>query len=127
MSHNGDYAWAPVLAAIVDEHKQYIPEDVLSSLSEFSGPQKVETSAYYPPYDNVPRNFTTWMMENLTIGAQSHDQIGVGGATGSSQFNPAVVHWDTGDEISFISVSFVNSVQEWGQSRILTHNTALAY
>ena len=53
----------------------------------------------------MSRNFTTWVMEKLTVGAESYDQIGVGGATGPTQFNPAVIHWDTGDEISFISVS----------------------
>ena len=133
MSHNGDYAWAPIVATIVDEHKKFIPEDVLGSLSKFSEEHKVETSAYYPPYDNVPRNFTTWMMEKLTVGGESYDQIGVGGSANSpSQFNPAVIHWDTGDEISFISVSFLTKEMCWAIKRRmcdrrLTPNAALAH
>ncbi|RYP08857.1 hypothetical protein DL764_001654 [Monosporascus ibericus] len=104
MSHKADYAWAPVLAILVDEHKKFIPKNILYNLGKFTGEHKYHTSARYPPYDNVPRNFTFWVLEKMTIGAESYDQIRVGGATGPDSFNPAVVQWDTGDEISWISL-----------------------
>lgn len=106
MSHMADYAWAPVFAVLADYHKTLIPDDVLSSLSEFQGEHTFTASAYYPPYDNIARNITTWLSEKITIGAESYDEIVVGGPSmNPSAFNPAVVQWNTGSEISFISVS----------------------
>lgn len=111
MSHNADYAWAPVFAVLADAHKSLIPKEIADNLSEFTGEHIFETSTIYPPFDNAPRNFTTWLSEKITIGAESYDEIAVGGpARSATSFNPAVVQWDTGDEISFISVSFLGFV-----------------
>lgn len=109
MSHSADYAWAPVFAVLSDIHRSLTPPEILDNLSRFTGEHSFETSTRYPPFDNAPRNFTTWLSEKITIGAESYDEIGVGGpARSQTSFNPAVVQWDTGDEISFISVSVLS-------------------
>ncbi|EEU35671.1 uncharacterized protein NECHADRAFT_97902 [Fusarium vanettenii 77-13-4] len=105
MSHMGDYAWGPLFAILADHHKRLIPNKVLSGLSSFSGEHTFQASAYYPPFDKVPRNITTWLSDKLTIGAESFDEIAIGGPSQNQEaFNPAVVQWDTGGEISFISL-----------------------
>lgn len=106
MSHSGDYAYAPVFAVLAAFHRTLIPDDVLSGLDTFQGEHIFTASTFYPPIDNVPRNITTWVSERLTIGAESFNENGVGGpAQDQDAFNPAVVQWDTGSEISWISVS----------------------
>ncbi|KAM0419054.1 hypothetical protein ACHAPT_011993 [Fusarium lateritium] len=105
MSHMADYAWGPLFAVLADHHKDLIPKKVLSGLETFSE-HKFTGSTYYPPFDKVPRNITTWLSEKLTIGAVSFEEISLGGpAQNQGAFNPAVIQWDTGNEISFISVS----------------------
>ncbi|KAI0603160.1 hypothetical protein F4775DRAFT_15702 [Biscogniauxia sp. FL1348] len=105
MSHMADYAWAPLFAVLADSHAALIPADVLSGLTAFGGEHTFTASTYYPPFDTVPRNITTWLSDKLTIGAESFDEIVVGGPSQSQEsFNPAVVQWDTGREISFISL-----------------------
>lgn len=108
MSHMADYAWGPLFAILADHHKSLIPKKVLSGLKSFSGEHTFQASAYYPPFDKVPRNITTWLSDKLTIGAESFDEIAIGGPSQNQEaFNPAVVQWDTGNEISFISVSAI--------------------
>lgn len=105
MSHMADYAYGPLFAVLTDHHKELIPGDVLSKLSEFQGEHTFASSTYYPPFDKVPRNISSWLSEKLTIGAESFDEISLGGPSqNQDSFNPAVVQWDTGDEIAFISV-----------------------
>lgn len=105
MSHAADYAWGPVMAVLADFHASLMPEGVLEVLSTFSGEHTFTAQAYYPPYDKVPRNITTWMSENLTVGAESYDETEIGGPSESQEsFNPAVVQWTTGDEIAFMSL-----------------------
>ncbi|KAM5358458.1 hypothetical protein ACJZ2D_015272 [Fusarium nematophilum] len=104
MSHMADYAWAPLFAVLADDHKKLIPKKVLSGLKTFSE-HTFTASSYYPPFDKVPRNITTWLSEKLTIGAESFDEVSLGGpGQNQAAFNPAVVQWDTGSEISFISL-----------------------
>jgi hypothetical protein len=82
MSHSADYAFAPCFAILAAFHRTLIPA-----------------------IDKVPRNITSWLSEKLTIGAESFDENGLGGPAQSQEaFNPAVIQWDTGREISFISV-----------------------
>ncbi|KAH7311449.1 hypothetical protein B0I35DRAFT_396137 [Stachybotrys elegans] len=105
MSHSADYAWAPLFAILADTHKKLVPKNVLSKLTKFQGEHTFSATCYYPPFDKVPRNITSWLSEKLTIGAESFDELFLGGA-GQNQaaFNPAVVQWDTGDEIAFLSL-----------------------
>ena len=106
MSHSADYAWAPLFAALAKTHEKLIPKQVLQGLKTFKGEHNFTASTYYPPFDTVPRNISTWVSEDLTIGAQSFRQISLGGPAQSQEsYNPAVVQWNTGNEISFISVS----------------------
>lgn len=106
MSHVGDYAWGPLFAILADFHQSLIPKAVLQGLEVFASSKTFTASTFYPPYDLVPRNITTWMSENLTIGAESFQENVLGGpARSQTAFNPAVVQWNTGHEISFISVS----------------------
>ncbi|KAI1495435.1 hypothetical protein F5X99DRAFT_403575 [Biscogniauxia marginata] len=105
MSHMADYAWAPLFAVLADTHKKLIPKSVLSRLTTFQGEHNFTASTYYPPFDTAPRNITTWLSDKLTIGAESYDEITIGGPSQSQEsFNPAVIQWDTGNEISFISL-----------------------
>ncbi|KAH6980709.1 hypothetical protein BKA56DRAFT_643982 [Ilyonectria sp. MPI-CAGE-AT-0026] len=105
MSHMADYAWAPLFAVLAKKHESLIPKKIRKSISKFSGEHTFSTSTRSPPFDNAPRNFTTWLSDKITIGAESFDEIVVGGPARSQQsFNPAVIQWDTGSEISFISL-----------------------
>ncbi|KAF4124544.1 hypothetical protein GMORB2_5210 [Geosmithia morbida] len=105
MSHMADYAWAPLLAVLAEEHEELIPKNISTGLGKFQGDHTFTASAYYPPFDTTPRNITTWVSENLTIGAESYDEIVIGGPGQNQEaFNPVVVQWDTGREISFISL-----------------------
>ncbi|KAF4983996.1 hypothetical protein FZEAL_701 [Fusarium zealandicum] len=105
MSHMSDYAWAPLFAVLAKSHEKMVPKEVLKGLKTFEGEHNFTASTYYPPFDTVPRNISSWLSENLTIGAESFDQIVLGGP-GQNQpaFNPAVIQWNTGSEISFISL-----------------------
>lgn len=104
MSHSADYAYAPCFAVLSSFHRTLIPDEIFDSLTKFSGEHTFTASTYYPPIDNFPRNITTWLSEKLTIGAESFDENGLGGPAQSQEaFNPAIIHWDTGDEISWIS------------------------
>ncbi|KAK8043470.1 hypothetical protein PG993_005900 [Apiospora rasikravindrae] len=105
MSHSADWAWSPLIAVLADFHATLLPDGILGSLTRFSGEHTFEAQAYYPPYDYASRNITTWLSENVTIGAESYNETVVGGpSTSQESFNPAVVQWKTGTEIGFISV-----------------------
>ncbi|KAG5661833.1 hypothetical protein KAF25_004072 [Fusarium avenaceum] len=105
MSHMADYAWGPLFAALTKSHQKLIPKEVLKGLTTFKGEHNFTASTYYPPFDTVPRNITSWLSKKLTIGAQSYKQISLGGPGQNQEaYNPAVIQWDTGSEISFISL-----------------------
>ncbi|KAK2756885.1 hypothetical protein CKAH01_17072 [Colletotrichum kahawae] len=105
MSHSADYAWAPLFAVLADYHASLLPEGLVSNLTTFSGEHFFTASTYYPPYDYVPRNITSWLSENLTIGAESFNENVIGGPSeNQASYNPAVIQWNTGDEIAFISL-----------------------
>lgn len=106
MSHSRDLAWGPLFAVLAKKHLDLVPKDVIPKLKTFSGEHTFTASTSYPPYDLVPRNITTWLSKELTIGAETfHENVIGGPARNQLTFNPAVVQWNTGDEISWISVS----------------------
>lgn len=112
MSHSADYAYAPCFAVLAAFHRTLVPDEIVNGLTKFSGEHTFTASTYYPPIDNSPRNITTWVSEELTIGAESFDENGLGGPSQSQEsFNPAVVQWWTGSEVSFISVRNIPSAQ----------------
>ncbi|KAM0350954.1 hypothetical protein ACHAPU_002732 [Fusarium lateritium] len=105
MSHMADYAWAPLFAALAKTHQKLIPKKTLRRLSKFQGEHIFRGSAYYPPFDTTSRNITTWLSEDLTIGAESYEEIVIGGPSQSQEsFNPAVIQWKSGNDISYISL-----------------------
>ncbi|KAG9502110.1 hypothetical protein J7337_007826 [Fusarium musae] len=125
MSHMADYAWAPLFAALDKTHQKLIPKKTLRKLSKFQGEHTFTGSAYYPPFDTASRNITTWLSEDLTIGAESYDEIVIGGPSQSQEsFNPAVVQWNTGNEISFISLYPTEMAL---QSRVKPGKLSLSY
>ncbi|KAF5537653.1 hypothetical protein FMEXI_9766 [Fusarium mexicanum] len=125
MSHMADYAWAPLFAALDKTHQKLIPKKTLRKLSKFQGEHIFTGSAYYPPFDTASRNITTWLSEDLTIGAESYDEIVIGGPSQSQgSFNPAVVQWNTGNEISFISLYPTEMAL---QSRVKPGKLSLSY
>ncbi|KAH4893965.1 hypothetical protein HBI26_103970 [Parastagonospora nodorum] len=58
----------------------------------------ISRQAYAPPYDLEPRNITTWVSPNLTIGGESFNQGNLGGAREDrSAWSPGVVQWKRRD------------------------------
>lgn len=105
MSHNADFEYAPLFAILADFHVSLIPTNVTAALNNFIGEHTFTASTYSPPFDYSPRNITAWLAPNITIGAESFDENVIGGpAENQDAFNPAVVQWDTGNGIGFISV-----------------------
>ena len=106
MSHSADFAYAPMYAIVADFGLTLIPESVKESLGSFIGEHIFTASTFTPAYDYVPRNITTWLAPNISIGAESFDENVVGGPSiNPQQFNPAVIQWNNnGIEIGFISV-----------------------
>lgn len=99
MAHADDFEVAPVIAVLSDFHKTLIPDKILSKLSSFAGDHIYTGHAYAPPADLEPRNITTWVSSNISIGTQSFNQNVIGGfSEDSSSFSPAVVQWTRYDE-----------------------------
>jgi len=106
MSHSADFEYSPLFAILAEFHESLIPQNVTKSLQRFIGEHTLTASTYSPPFDHVPRNITSWLSENITIGAESFDENVLGGpANDQTSFNPVVVQWDTGHGVGFISVS----------------------
>ncbi|KXJ87215.1 hypothetical protein Micbo1qcDRAFT_216205 [Microdochium bolleyi] len=93
LAHADDFEYAPLIAVLAPFHDALISNATLASLTS-SDEQIVTTAAFSPPHDQVPRNVTTWMSANMTIGAESFRQDVLGGPReDNSQWNPAVVQW----------------------------------
>ncbi|KAL5041984.1 hypothetical protein BDW71DRAFT_211591 [Aspergillus fruticulosus] len=98
LAHADDFEVAPVIAVLSEFHKTLIPDTVISRLRSFSGEHMYNGHAYAPPADYEPRNVTTWVSANLSIGTQSFNQSVVGGfSEDSSSFSPSVVQWVRSD------------------------------
>ncbi|KAH8771030.1 hypothetical protein F5883DRAFT_492899 [Diaporthe sp. PMI_573] len=93
-THADDFEIAPLLSALMPYHHTLIPDEVVEKLAAFPGEHTYAASALSPPWDLAQRNITSWLSENLTIGAESFDQIVVGGASiNQEQWAPAVAQW----------------------------------
>lgn len=108
MSHARDWGWAPVVAVHSEFHNSLLSDELKDSLKVFEGERTWEGQAYYPPFDLDTRNITTWLDENLMIGAQSyHTQSKNGPSNNNGQFHPAVAQWKYADDrIGWLSVRF---------------------
>ncbi|KAK9425412.1 hypothetical protein SUNI508_13020 [Seiridium unicorne] len=94
MTHADDYEYAPLIAVLAPFHNSLLPNETVSKFLTFPGEHTYTTSAFSPPTDTYPRNYTTWLSANLTIGAQCFDEDAVGGPRyDSSQWTPAAVQW----------------------------------
>ncbi|GIJ97904.1 hypothetical protein Aspvir_000010 [Aspergillus viridinutans] len=99
MTHAGDFEISPIIAVLSNFHKKLVPDYVLSRLTSFSCEHTYTGHAYAPPADYEPRNITTWLSANLTIGTDSFNQSVVGGySKDSTSFSPSVVQWIRSDE-----------------------------
>lgn len=98
MTHADDYEIAPLIAILAPFHNSLLPNETVSKFLTFPGEHTYTTSAFSPPTDTYPRNYTYWLSDNLTIGAQSFDEDAVGGPRyDSSQWTPAAVQWIRSD------------------------------
>ncbi|KAL4877140.1 hypothetical protein BJY04DRAFT_230943 [Aspergillus karnatakaensis] len=94
MAHADDLEIAPVIAVLSDFHSTLISTEIVDTLSSFSGEHTYHGHSYAPPADHEPRNITTWVSSNLTIGTASFNQSVVGGSLkDSASFSPSVVQW----------------------------------
>lgn len=93
-THADDFEIAPLLSVILPYHQTLIPEEVKANLVTFPGEHIYKTAAYSPPHDYKLRNVTTWLSDNITIGAESFDQDVVGGfSINPPNWTPAVTQW----------------------------------
>ncbi|KUL82213.1 hypothetical protein ZTR_10161 [Talaromyces verruculosus] len=96
MTHADDLEIGPLVAVLADFQKKLIPESVLNRFrtSHFVGEHTYHGQTYAPPVDYEPRNVTTWVSANITIGTESFNQTALGGSReDTNAFNPAVVQW----------------------------------
>ncbi|KAF9266152.1 hypothetical protein L218DRAFT_956528 [Marasmius fiardii PR-910] len=106
VAHVDDFEIGGLISILSNYHRQFVSDHALNSLTEFQGSRLVHRTAYSPPYDNVPRNITTWVSGDLMIGAQSFNENVIGGPSiNPSQFNPVAVQWQRKDGyIGFLSL-----------------------
>ncbi|THY40217.1 hypothetical protein D6C99_08286 [Aureobasidium pullulans] len=105
MSHSADFAYGPLFAVLGEFQASLVPEDVLNALQEFRGEHIFNSSTFSPPFDTYLRNITTWLASNISIGAETFDENVIGGpAINPSTFNPAVIQWNTGKGVGFITI-----------------------
>ncbi|KAK4508146.1 hypothetical protein PRZ48_001884 [Zasmidium cellare] len=94
MAHVDDFEIGPLIAVLAPYHRQFVSNETIKSLTTFGEEHIIHRQAFSPPYDTYPRNITTWLSPNLTIGAESFAENVVGGPSiNPAQFNPAVVQW----------------------------------
>lgn len=94
MYHGDDFAFYPLFAMSMPEMLKYLSPESRSNLVKFPGPHIYTAQAFSPPFDQYPRNITSWISDNITIGAETIAQQVVGGASeNSNQFSPAVIQW----------------------------------
>lgn len=106
MSHSADFAYGPLFAILGEFQATLIPQDVLAVLKDFRGEHTFNSSTFSPPFDTYPRNISAWLAPNISIGAETFDENVLGGpAENPSTFNPAVIQWNTGNGVGFITVS----------------------
>ncbi|KXH66677.1 hypothetical protein CSAL01_06641 [Colletotrichum salicis] len=98
MAHADDLEYAPLISVLAPFHDALVPSDIVEKLSTFPSEHLFETATFSSPHDSVPRNITTWLSANLTIGAESYDEDTLGGSREDPyQWSPAVVQWARND------------------------------
>jgi hypothetical protein len=98
MYHQDDFAFYPLFALAMPEMLKYLHPLAKKDLITFPGEHFHSAQAYSPPWDLYPRNITTWLSDNVTIGAETIAEDVIGGpAKSTSAFNPAVIQWAIDD------------------------------
>lgn len=98
MYHQDDFAFYPLFALVMPEMLKYLSAESKSNFVTFPGEHVFTGQAFSPPYDTYPRNITTWMSENVTIGAETVSETVIGGpGESSSAYSPAVIQWAIDD------------------------------
>ncbi|KAK7178775.1 hypothetical protein DPSP01_013552 [Paraphaeosphaeria sporulosa] len=98
-AHADDMEIAPMVAILAPFHNSLVPNSTIQKLASCSGETLISRKAYAPPYDMEPRNITTWVSPNLTIGGESFNQRNLGGAREDrSSWNPGVIQWKRRDD-----------------------------
>ncbi|KAH8878822.1 hypothetical protein GQ53DRAFT_850000 [Thozetella sp. PMI_491] len=94
IAHADDFEYAPLIAVLADFHKTLVPDAALAKLTTFPGEHTYKGQTYAPPADYEPRNISTWLSANMTIGTDSFNQSVLGGySKDSTSFSPSVVQW----------------------------------
>ncbi|KAJ8070823.1 hypothetical protein OCU04_001184 [Sclerotinia nivalis] len=105
MSHNSDFAYGPLFAILSEFHNSLIPASVIDALESFKGEHTFTSSTYSPPFDLYPRNITAWLAKDISIGAETFNENVIGGpAKNQDTFNPALMQWNTGDGIGWLTL-----------------------
>ena len=93
MYHQDDFAFYPLFALTMPEMLKYMPASAESSLTKFPGEHLYTAQAYSPPFDKYPRNITTWLSDNITIGAETVAEHVIGGQPGRDVARVLVKWW----------------------------------
>ncbi|KAH8658247.1 hypothetical protein BX600DRAFT_468851 [Xylariales sp. PMI_506] len=126
MTHADDFELAPVISVLSGFHKSLLSETVLQRLVEFPGEHTYTGQTYAPPADYEPRNISSWLSANLTIGTDSFNQSVLGGySKDETSFSPSTVHWLRSDD----SVGYFNlyPTQTALQATVVPYELTLTY
>lgn len=97
LAHADDFEIAPLIAVLAPYHDSLLSNCTIRQLAS-SAEHTFQGTAFAPPRDQVPRNITSWLSPNLTIGAESYQQDRLGGPREDpSQWNPAAIQWSRSD------------------------------
>lgn len=97
-AHADDMEIAPMVAILAPYHNSLLSESTIKKLASTPSERLIKRQAYAPPADFEPRNITTWVTPNLTIGGESFSQRHLGGSREDrSAWNPAVIQWKRSD------------------------------
>ncbi len=106
MAHVADWAYGPQFAILSAFYSTLMPSAVVENLNNFQGEYTFTSSAFSPQFDIYLHNITAWLAPNISIGAESFNETTIGGpAIDPGTFNPAIIQWNTGNEIGYITVS----------------------
>lgn len=106
MAHVSDFQFGVLCAIAAKYHDKYVSQEAIASLAAFSGEHISKHTMFSPPWDLTPRNSTTWLSENLTIGMETfHENVLGGPSENPYSFSPAVIQWLRDDGfVGFISL-----------------------
>jgi hypothetical protein len=94
MFHIADFGISHIIALGMPQLEPILTTDVLDSFKKYPGNHTITAQAFSPPFDTYPRNISIWSDDYIHIGAETINEVEIGGpATSISSFNPAVIQW----------------------------------